>query len=110
MKLDRWSKYGTVVLLGLGYIVTAAGGVRTYYTWKLYYDSNYDYTWMQYPAFLASAVENDLAVVRESNDKTIRRETNSGSDMCFDSSSPTSISASVWASNRENADVVFAEI
>jgi hypothetical protein len=63
MKMDRWQKYGTVLLLGLGYLVTAAGAIRLYYTWKLFYNSDYDYTWMQYPAFLASAVENDLAVV-----------------------------------------------
>ncbi|KAF1811365.1 hypothetical protein P152DRAFT_459764 [Eremomyces bilateralis CBS 781.70] len=63
MKLRPQQRYGLVVLLALGYIVTAAGALRTYYTWKVFHNPLWDYSWYYYPAFLASAVENDLAVI-----------------------------------------------
>ena len=56
-------KYGVIALLGVGYIVTVAGVLRTYFTWRAFYSPTWDQTWEQYPAFLAAAVENDLAVV-----------------------------------------------
>lgn len=49
-------------LLGLGFIVTIAGIVRTYYIWKAFMDS-YDETWYSYPLWIAAAVEIDLAVL-----------------------------------------------
>lgn len=63
MNMTRAQRYGLVFLLGLGYVVTAAGALRTYYSWRVYYGDSYDYTWEQFPAFVASAVENNLAVV-----------------------------------------------
>jgi hypothetical protein len=63
MKMTKKQKYGICILLGFGYIVTAAGALRTYYSYKLFYGGSYDQTWDQYPAFIASAVENDLGVV-----------------------------------------------
>jgi hypothetical protein len=62
MNIHKRQKYGVAILLGLGYVVTAAGALRTYFTWKTFFGTN-DTTWFEYPAFLASAVENDLAVV-----------------------------------------------
>ena len=63
--MNKNQKIGITVLLGVGYLVTVAGIVRTYYTYRVFF-TTYDQTWMQYPAFLASAIENDLAVVRTS--------------------------------------------
>jgi hypothetical protein len=63
MSMAKRQKYSVTILLGLGYLVTAAGALRTYYTYKAFF-TTHDSTWYQYPAFLASAIEIDLAVVR----------------------------------------------
>jgi hypothetical protein len=63
LTMPRNQKIGIAVLLGVGYLVSVAGIIRMYYTYRVFF-TTYDQTWMQYPAFLASAVENDLAVVR----------------------------------------------
>jgi hypothetical protein len=63
MNMTKHQRYGICILLGLGYFVTAAGALRTYFTYKVFFGGNYDQTWTQYPAFLASAVENDIAVI-----------------------------------------------
>jgi len=49
-------------LLGLGFIVTIAGIVRTYFIWMAFMDS-YDETWYSYPLWIAAAVEVDLALI-----------------------------------------------
>jgi hypothetical protein len=49
-------------LFGLGYVVTGAGVARVYYTHKLFYTDG-DLSWWQYPTFLSSTIENDLAIV-----------------------------------------------
>lgn len=56
-------RIGAILLLSLGFVVTIAGVVRTYYIWKSLMDS-YDETWFSYPLWIAAAVEIDLAVVR----------------------------------------------
>jgi hypothetical protein len=63
LTMHKNQKIAIAILLGVGYLVTVAGIVRTYYTYRVFF-TTYDETWMQYPAFLASAVENNLAVVR----------------------------------------------
>lgn len=55
-------RIGVCILLCLGFIVTIAGIVRTYYIWKSLMDS-YDTTWYAYPLWIAAAIEIDLAVV-----------------------------------------------
>jgi hypothetical protein len=62
MNMQKRQRFLVIVLLGLGYIVTAAGAVRVYFTWKAFYDTN-DQVWYQYPAFIAAALENNLAIV-----------------------------------------------
>jgi hypothetical protein len=62
MNMPRRQRYLVALLLALGYIVTAAGAIRTYFTWKAFYDTN-DATWCQYAAFIAAAIENNVAVV-----------------------------------------------
>jgi hypothetical protein len=62
MNIPKRKRYGVAVLLALGYVVTAAGAIRTYFTWKTFFGTD-DTIWFEYPAFLASAVENNLAVV-----------------------------------------------
>jgi hypothetical protein len=60
--MSRNQKFGVVLLIALGYIVTAAGAVRTYYTYVILWKT-YDQTWYNYYAFLAGTIENDLSLV-----------------------------------------------
>lgn len=62
MKMQKKQRYMVCLLLGLGYIVCIAGVVRAYYTWKSFYGTN-DPVWDQYPAFIAAALENNIAIV-----------------------------------------------
>lgn len=62
LKLSRRRKLAVVFLLALGYVVTIAGAVRTYYSHYILRNT-YDETWYNYYAFLAATVENDLAIV-----------------------------------------------
>ncbi|TKA78707.1 hypothetical protein B0A49_02522 [Cryomyces minteri] len=55
-------RIGVIFLLSLGFIVTNAGVVRTYFIWKSLVKS-YDETWFAYPLWIAAAVEIDLAVI-----------------------------------------------
>ncbi|KAK5148889.1 hypothetical protein LTR04_000378 [Oleoguttula sp. CCFEE 6159] len=55
-------RIGVIFLLSLGFIVTIAGVVRTYFIWKSLVNS-YDETWFAYPLWIAAAVEIDLAVI-----------------------------------------------
>ena len=50
------------ILLSLGGVVTIAGAIRTYFTWKGLM-ACWDETWWAYPLWIAGAVEIDLAVV-----------------------------------------------
>jgi len=61
--MQRRQRYGVAVLFGLGYIVTGAGIVRTYFTWKVFNNKQGDQTWEEYPAFLGATVENNLAII-----------------------------------------------
>jgi hypothetical protein len=50
------------VLFALGYVVTGAGAARVYYTWKTFFTDG-DMSWWQYPTFISSTIENNLAIV-----------------------------------------------
>jgi len=63
MKISRRQKWGIICLLSLGYVVTAAGIMRTYYTWLAATTPLGDETWNLYPAFLATSVETDLSIM-----------------------------------------------
>ena len=63
MKISRHQKLGVVILLSLGYVVTAAGALRTYYTWLLSVAPLGDETWDLYPAFITTNVETDLSII-----------------------------------------------
>lgn len=63
LQMPLRQRIGVCVLLCLGFIVTIAGVVRTYFIWKSLMGS-YDETWYSYPLWIAAAVEIDLAVVR----------------------------------------------
>jgi hypothetical protein len=62
LQMSRERKYSIVCLIGLGYIVTIAGAVRTYYVYVVFWRT-WDITWYEYSAILASVVENNLSVV-----------------------------------------------
>jgi hypothetical protein len=49
-------------LLSLGFVVTVAGCVRTYFVWRSLYAS-WDQTWEAYFMWISAAVELDIAVV-----------------------------------------------
>jgi uncharacterized membrane protein YidH (DUF202 family) len=50
-----------LLLFAAGLLVTAAGAVRTYYTWKL--TISYDATWNTYAVWLSSSVELYVGIV-----------------------------------------------
>ena len=62
LQMPLKQRIGVCVLLCLGFIVTIAGVIRTYFIWKSLMDS-WDQTWFAYPLWIAAAVEIDLAVV-----------------------------------------------
>src|ERR1700761_472371 len=59
LQMPLKQRIGVCILLCLGVIVTIAGAIRTYYTWKSLLDS-WDETWWAYPLWIAAAVELDL--------------------------------------------------
>jgi hypothetical protein len=62
LKMSSAQRYGVCIILALGYIVCAAGAMRTYYLYVIGWRTT-DIIWYEYPAFLASAIENDLGIV-----------------------------------------------
>lgn len=55
-------RIGVCALLCVGFFVTIAGIIRTYYIYKSLIAS-YDETWFTYPLWIAAALEIDIAVV-----------------------------------------------
>jgi len=62
LHLSSVQRYGSIALVAMGYIVTAAGAMRCYYTYLMIWKS-YDLTWLSYYVYVASAIENDLALI-----------------------------------------------
>jgi len=62
MNMPTKQKLGVAGVIGLGYIVTMAGIVRTYYVWKTLYATD-DIAWYSYPLFLAAGIETNLGIV-----------------------------------------------
>lgn len=62
LQMPFWQRIGVCVMLCLGVVVTIAGSLRTYYTWKSLIAS-WDETWYAYPLWIAAAVENDVGVI-----------------------------------------------
>jgi hypothetical protein len=60
--MPRQQRVAVVILFSLGFIVTIAGIVRTWYIYKSLI-AEYDITWYAYPLWIAAAVEIDLGVV-----------------------------------------------
>ena len=58
-------RIGVCTLLCVGFSVTVAGIIRTYYIYKSLIGT-YDETWFTYPLWIAAALEIDLAVVSHS--------------------------------------------
>ncbi|USW48445.1 hypothetical protein Slin15195_G017640 [Septoria linicola] len=62
LKMPVKHRIGVCFLLGLGFIVTIAGVLRTYFIWESLIDS-WDETWYSYPLWICAAIEIDLAVI-----------------------------------------------
>lgn len=62
LKMRSRQRLAVVSLLALGFIVTIAGIVRTFFIW-IAFMASYDETWFSYPLWIAAAVEIDLAVI-----------------------------------------------
>jgi hypothetical protein len=62
LQMPLKQRIGVCILLCLGMIVTIAGAIRTYFSWKSLIAS-YDETWFAYPLWIAAAVELDLGLV-----------------------------------------------
>jgi hypothetical protein len=73
LKMPLKHRIEVCFLLGLGFVVTIAGIVRTYFIWKSLIDS-WDTTWYSYPLWIAAAVEIDVAVVSLRLRKTHRNQ------------------------------------
>ena len=63
LQMPLKQRIGVCVLLCLGLVVTIAGSIRTYYTWKSLVES-WDETWWAYWLWVAASVELDLGLVR----------------------------------------------
>jgi hypothetical protein len=61
-QMRRRQRYLVAILFALGYVVTAAGAARVYYTWKVFF-TNGDLSWWLYPTLITSTIENNLAIV-----------------------------------------------
>jgi len=62
LKMPLKQRLGVCVLLCLGIVVTIAGALRTYFTWKGLMDS-WDVTWHANALWIAAAVELDVGLV-----------------------------------------------
>jgi hypothetical protein len=61
LRVDYRQRWTVISLLSLGYFVSMAGIVRTYFIFKLF--TTYDLTWWSGPQWICSEVEIDLALV-----------------------------------------------
>ncbi|KXS99627.1 hypothetical protein AC578_9934 [Pseudocercospora eumusae] len=55
-------RIGISLLLSLGFIVTIAGALRTYFIWQSLIGT-WDTTWYSYPLWICAAIEIDIAVI-----------------------------------------------
>lgn len=62
LQMPLKQRIGICFLLSMGILVTIAGAVRTYYSWKGLIGS-WDETWWTYPLWIAAAIEIELAAV-----------------------------------------------
>ncbi|PVI02321.1 hypothetical protein DM02DRAFT_488688, partial [Periconia macrospinosa] len=62
LELPLRQRVAVIILFGLGFIVTIAGIVRTWYVYKSLI-AEYDQTWYAYPLWIAAAVEIDLGII-----------------------------------------------
>ncbi|KAF2476573.1 uncharacterized protein BDR25DRAFT_375541 [Lindgomyces ingoldianus] len=62
LQMPRRQRMAVIVLFSLGFIVTVAGIVRTWYIYKSLI-AEYDETWYAFPLWIAAAVEIDLGVI-----------------------------------------------
>lgn len=64
LKMPKHDQIGVLVLLSLGFFVTIAGIVRTYYIWLALVHTK-DSSWYSHPLFIAAAVEVDVGIVSQ---------------------------------------------
>ena len=64
LSLPLRQRVALVVLFSLGFVVTGAGIVRCYYSYKSLI-AEYDVTWYSYPLWIAGSVEIHLGIVSE---------------------------------------------
>ncbi|KAF2876943.1 hypothetical protein BDV95DRAFT_601355 [Massariosphaeria phaeospora] len=62
LHMPRRQRIAVIVLFSLGFVVTIAGIIRTWFIYKSLV-AEYDQTWYAYPLWIAAAVEIDLGVV-----------------------------------------------
>jgi len=82
LQLPWRKRLGAIILVSLGFVVTVAGAIRSYYTW-LSLLASYDETWYCYGLWLASAVEIDLGVVSASFTPVLPKCTKVFADLCM---------------------------
>lgn len=62
LRMPKPERIGVIVLLSLGFFITLAGIIRTYYIWLALVHTK-DASWYSYPLFVAATVEVDVGIV-----------------------------------------------
>ncbi|EUC41054.1 hypothetical protein COCMIDRAFT_107175 [Bipolaris oryzae ATCC 44560] len=62
LQMPLYQRLGVAFFFGMGFIVTGAGIVRTWFIYRSLY-KEWDQTWYAYPLWIAAAVEIDLGVM-----------------------------------------------
>lgn len=65
LQMPKKQRVAVMVLLSLGFVVTAVGILRTYYIWG--FEHNYDLSWASYPLYVCATIEVDLGIVSRGN-------------------------------------------
>jgi len=88
--MPRRQRIAVGILFSLGFIVTIAGVVRTWFIYKSLFNENFDQTWYVYPLWIAAAVEIDLGVVCQTSG-ICQASLTLSLDLCFSSRSSSSV-------------------
>jgi hypothetical protein len=63
LRLPKRQRLAVCILFAGGLLASAAGGVRTYFTWRLTSAPNHDITWNSYYVMLVSSIELFVGIV-----------------------------------------------
>ena len=83
LDLSIRKRFEVTALLAIGLIATAAGCLRTYYVWRVYFGT-WDRSWAAYPVYISCCLEVNLGIVSVLPTRMVAIRTNfSTSDLCL---------------------------